>query len=151
MSCLGELHIVFAYLKAIGTFIECSGLDDAWVRANLFGENTCNQALQCHESTWIAISISILQTIVNNSSGNNLTPSVLINILGELQIASQGKNEAEFKKIFSKFVDCIKDIKIYFCLENFKFLREGNSMFQFICCYLEMLSYLFYFIYASRA
>ena len=158
--CLGELHIVFADLRAIGTFIECSGVDDAWVRADLFGENTCkqvmncsrmNRAVQCHESTWIAISISILQTIVNNSSGNNLTPPLLINILGELQIASQGKNEAEFKKLFSKFVDCIKDIKIDFCLENFKSLREGKSMFQFICCYLEILSSLFYFIYASRA
>ena len=110
-----------------------------------------NRALQCHESTWIAISIVILQTIVNNSSGNNLTPPLLINILEELQIASQGKNEAEFKKIFSKFVGSINDIKIDFCLENFKSLREGNSMFQFICCDLEMLSYLFYFIYASRA
>ena len=37
--------------------------------------------VQCHESTWIVISINILQTIVNEISRNTtLTPSSLINI-----------------------------------------------------------------------
>ena len=94
--CLGELHIAFAYFRAIGTYIECFGLDDCWMRANLFEENTyrqvltrarSNRAIQYHESTWISISINILQTIVNEISRNRtLTPSSLINILRELQV-----------------------------------------------------------------
>ena len=141
--CLGELHIAFAYLRAIVTYIECS--DDCWIRANLFGENTCrqvltcarfNRAIQCHGSTWIVISIHILQTIVNEISRNTtLTPSALIKILRELQVASQEKNDDKFKESFSKFIDYIEDIKIDPALEDFKSEKEGNSMFRFISCY----------------
>ena len=141
----------FAYLRAIGTYIECSGLDDCSICANLFGENTCRQ-VQCQESTWIVIGINILQTIVKEISRNTtLTPGSLIHILRELQVASQEKNNGKFKESFSRFMECIEDIKIDFALEDVKSENEGNSMFRFISCYLEMLSHLLDYICASRA
>ena len=159
--CLGELHITFAYLRAIGTYIESSGLDDCWTRAKLFGDNTCrqvltcarlNRALQCHESIWIAISIHVLQTIVTkNLSTSHLASNSLVNILSDMQVASQEKNDVKFKESFKGFIDCIDDIKIDSALEDYKSEKEANSMFRYICCYLEMLSHLFDFIYASRA
>ena len=69
--CLGELHIVFAGLRAIGTFIDSSGLDDAWINANWFdSESLLRQVKDCsnmkraiasHEATLLAINILILQ------------------------------------------------------------------------------------------
>ena len=42
---LGELHIVFAFLKTIGKYIECSGLDQIFVEANIYGSTTLDQIL----------------------------------------------------------------------------------------------------------
>ncbi|KAH3861016.1 hypothetical protein DPMN_023942 [Dreissena polymorpha] len=37
---LGELHTVMAALTALGTSIENSGIDDAWIEANVYGSAT---------------------------------------------------------------------------------------------------------------
>lgn len=34
---LGELHAVMAALKTLGASIENSGIDDAWMKANVYG------------------------------------------------------------------------------------------------------------------
>ena len=87
-----------------------------------------NRAIQCHESTWIVISINILQTIVNEISRNTtLAPSSLINILRELQVANEEK-----KDCFSKFIDCIEYIKVDV---SFYILLFRNA-FAFIRLYL---------------
>ena len=42
---LGELHLVFAFLKTIGKYIGCSGLDQIFVEANIYGSTTLDQIL----------------------------------------------------------------------------------------------------------
>ena len=42
---LGELHTVIAALRALGTSIEDSGVDDAWVEAGIYGSTTKHQIL----------------------------------------------------------------------------------------------------------
>ena len=37
---LGDLHICFNFLKVIGKHVESAGLDDAWVEAGLFAQNS---------------------------------------------------------------------------------------------------------------
>ena len=69
--CLGELHIVFAEIRAIGTFINCSGLDDAWMAADWFDSecllrqvkecSNMKRALAAHDETLIAINILVSQ------------------------------------------------------------------------------------------
>ena len=40
---MGDLHILFNFLKAIGQHMENSDLDDVWVKSGLFAENsTCS-------------------------------------------------------------------------------------------------------------
>ena len=43
---LGELHIVFAFLHAMGKYIECSGLDQILVEAGIYGPATLDQILR---------------------------------------------------------------------------------------------------------
>ena len=67
----GELDIVFAYLRAFGTFIQSSGTDLAWMKSKCFGENTVKQvlvystmrrALESHEDTYLALHIMFIQS-----------------------------------------------------------------------------------------
>ena len=44
---LGELHVVMAALRALGTSIENSGIDDAWIEAGVYGAATTRQILRC--------------------------------------------------------------------------------------------------------
>ena len=37
---IGELHTVFSALKAIGRYIECSGIDQLWVEAGMYSPTT---------------------------------------------------------------------------------------------------------------
>ena len=69
--CLGELHAVFAHIRAIGTYITSSGLDSAWISANWF-DNEClvRQVTECKnmkraistlEATFITIGTLLLK------------------------------------------------------------------------------------------
>ena len=42
---LGELHLVFAFLKTISKYNECSGLGLIFVQANIYGSTTLDQIL----------------------------------------------------------------------------------------------------------
>ena len=41
----GELHVVIWALAALGTYIEGSGIDQAWVEAGLYSPTTVTQIL----------------------------------------------------------------------------------------------------------
>ena len=43
---LGEMHTLMAALRALGTSIEDSGFDDAWVEAGIYGSTTKHQILE---------------------------------------------------------------------------------------------------------
>ena len=44
---LGELHVVMAALRALGSSIENSGIDEAWIEADVYGPTTTRQILKC--------------------------------------------------------------------------------------------------------
>ncbi|ESP03457.1 hypothetical protein LOTGIDRAFT_171396 [Lottia gigantea] len=44
---LGELHTIFAHLRAMGSFIENSGIDVSWLEADVYGPNTIRQIINC--------------------------------------------------------------------------------------------------------
>ena len=71
---LGELHAVFAHLRAIGSFICESGIDGTWLDANWF-DSLCvvRQVLECkhmkraveaHEVVLIVINTLMLQPLI---------------------------------------------------------------------------------------
>ena len=74
--CLGELHAVFAHICAIGNYITCSGLDNAWMCAEWF-DSPCllRQVIEClnmkHviavlEPTIVSISILLLKKMMTD-------------------------------------------------------------------------------------
>ena len=43
---MGDLHILFNFLKGIGQHLESSGLEDIWVETGLFGPNTTDSMME---------------------------------------------------------------------------------------------------------
>ena len=71
--CLGELHAVFAHIRAIGSYIGGSGIDNAWLSAGCF-DSSClvRQVIECvnmkraistFESTYIAMNTLLLKEV----------------------------------------------------------------------------------------
>ena len=61
---LGELHILMAHLRGIGSYIEGSGIDSIWIDSGVYGPATTRSILSCshlartfqaHEDTVIAL------------------------------------------------------------------------------------------------
>ena len=74
---LGELHFVFAMVRAIETYIEGSGIDQFWVKLGWFSENTMHQVLSCsrmkialyaQENTLVTIYILYLRGLITESN-----------------------------------------------------------------------------------
>ena len=70
---LGELHIVFAYVRAIGSFIESSGLPRLWEKSHWFGPLICTQVLSCthmkraliaHENTLLCFYVMVISAMI---------------------------------------------------------------------------------------
>ena len=49
---LGNLHILFNFLKAIGQHFESSGLVDIWVEADLFAQNSTDAMVSGKAYYW---------------------------------------------------------------------------------------------------
>ena len=73
---LGELHTVMAALRALGTSIENSGIDDAWIESDVYGSSTVRQILQCshykrslqaHIHTYMAMYEIVLEKFFNDN------------------------------------------------------------------------------------
>ena len=47
MPRLGELHVVMCALRALGSSVENSGIDDAWIESDVYGSATTRQILKC--------------------------------------------------------------------------------------------------------
>ena len=69
---LGELHTVMAALRALGTSIENSGIDDAWIEADVYGSATTREILKCchykrtlhvHIYTYMSLYELLLETL----------------------------------------------------------------------------------------
>lgn len=63
---LGELHTVMTALRALGTSIEDSGFDDAWVEAGIYGSTTKHQILQGNHMKRALTAHSITNSVLSD-------------------------------------------------------------------------------------
>lgn len=77
----GELHIVMAQLRAIGSYIENSGIDMAWIESDLYGPSTVKQILEgnhvkrseaAHLVTLQALFILYQEAFLSEEAGNKV-------------------------------------------------------------------------------
>ena len=96
---MGELHVVMVALRALGTSIENSGIDDAWIEAGVYGSATMRQILKCkhykrslhaHIYTYVALYEIVLEEFFKK---NQHLKVGCVDATAEIQKACSEKNK----------------------------------------------------------
>ena len=161
--CLGELHIVFTEIRAIGTFINSSGIDDAWMAAEWFdSESLLRQVRECsnmkralaaHEATLVAVNILILQEAMRWFTDNNWCNEEMINAISKARDVIKNNDwfSGNFKESWDQFKRYLIDIELQEKIDEFVTLNKSNRLLQFLVKYSQMVIRLFTFIEATRS
>ena len=161
--CLGELHIVFARIRAIGTFIDSSGIDDAWIGAHWFdSESLLRQVKECsnmkraiatHEATYIAIQTMIIQETLCWYGIENLDGTDLYKIIEAARNCIKGnKTEPEkFKEVWCRMKSTLDALDLELKIKEFIDFHKHNYLLQFLVKYCDMVTRLLTFIEATRS
>ena len=109
---LGELHTVNAHVRAIGTFIASSGLEEAWLESNWFdGDCVVQQVIECshmkraleaHEASMITVRIIQLLEMVK-SYLEMVAHLDILNVTSKARVAITNKNDT--RDYYSAFVE----------------------------------------------
>ena len=158
---LGELHVVFAHLRAIGHFIGNSGIDDIWIETEVFGPNHIKSILACthmkravtvHEATLLAMYKMYFHELLNDypdlaeRHGNSLRKSII-----DLNTTCKLQEQENLEIHHSILKSVVLELDLPSKMKSFEKERSGNSMFQAIRTYMNMVERLLLFIQASGA
>ena len=107
---LGELHILFAHIRAIGRFLENTDIDDLWLRSELIGPNTIRQILTCshvkrsvivHEVTLLSLFEMYVAALLKTFSGLFLKKNEsLVHLVSEMS-QKMSEEDVEIYKNFT--------------------------------------------------
>ena len=158
---LGELHAVFAHIRAIGALIVCSGMEDAWLEAESFdSDSVIRQVLECkhmkraveaHEASMLTITILQLMEMLRTYPEYFLKASM--EIIELINNANQGlscKDNTEFNSMFFKLKTLLVEISFKDKWNEFQMSKVKNMQFRFFTVYCNMVKRLLEFIEASR-
>ena len=156
---LGELHIVFAQCRAIGRYLENTGIDDAWLKSQLIGPCTIRQVVNCshmkralivHEATLLAMHELYVTALIKENPNiffakhKELTQNVV-----NLNQALSNDDLENIPSIHAVFHDNL--LAIDNIINSFDCERTNNSQCQMIKTYMRMVERLLLFIHASRS
>ena len=122
--CLGELHIVFASIRAIGTFIDSSGIDDAWMGTKWFNsESLLRQVKECsnmkralatHEATYIVIQTMIIQETLCWYGAESLEGNEILKVIKSARDSIKGNqtDSAKFKEAWCRMKSILDDLDL---------------------------------------
>ena len=155
---LGELHTVFAHIRAIGSFIACSGLDEAWIECGWFDSDCLVQqvleckhmkrALEAHEASMIAVEILLLSEMVKTYPKFVANKDLLSSIVCARTGLSESNDQNRFQLALHEYSPTLDNVQFKEKWDNFLSLKERNLQFMFLYC--RMVKRLLQFIEASR-
>ena len=162
--CLGELHAVFAHIRAIGNYITCSGLDNAWMCAEwidspcLLGQvieclNT-KRAIVALEPTIIAISTLLLKEMMIDFNDELCTTGdSFLKFIDELRTAIFGgrcKVDTSTFAHMEEVLHSIQSLDFDNKLQHVISKSKGNKVFHYLMSFMRIVGRLFTFIEAPR-
>ena len=107
---IGEFHTVLCALRAIGSTVEGSGIDDAWVTADIYGPVTTRKILEGkHMRRSVDAHIMTLQVFFDLYIEAFLIEHTALQEepLQELADACKGRNASEVSQKHRNLVDCM--------------------------------------------
>ena len=145
----GELHIVMAQLKTIGAYIENSGIDMAWIEADLYGPSTVSQILEGnHVKRSEAAHFVTLQSLFTLylEACNCHCKERLTQLTRQLEDACSSGEKRKIQEKHKEMVEAVESMDIMERMAEFDRRHINNPMFkvfrQYMCMVLEMMMFI---------
>ena len=155
---VGEFHTVLCMLRTIGSFVDNSGIDQAWEEAGLFGQKTIKQiiegrhmkrAINAHVTTLQVLFDMYAEVFFHKESMSHFTSkwstetSVLAKAFEDCEEEQIRKSVEELRKLW-------EDEELQQKLEEFDSECQVYPMFKWFRTYMEMVLTMMQFIRATR-
>ena len=148
----GELHIVMAQVKTIGAYIENSGIDMAWIEADLYGPSTVNlmqegnhvkRSESAHLVNLQSFFTLYLEAFLIEEAGH--CKERLTQLAGQLEEACSSGEKWKIPEKHKEMVEAFESIDIMERMAEFDRRHINNPMFkvfrQYMCVVLEMMMF----------
>ena len=153
---VGELHIVMAQLRAIGSYIENSGLDHCWIEADLYGPSTVRQIIEGKHvrrgQTAHLIALQALFCLYQKAffRSENQCHQRLLQVSKELDEACTHGKQANINAANERMGNTITSLKVIEKMSAFDKSNEKRPMFKVMRQYMRMVIEMLVFIRAVR-
>ena len=157
---LGELHVVMAALRALGASMENSGIDDAWMEADVYGSATTRQILKCthykralraHIYSYVALYEMALEEFFTD---NPQLKDACLEATDEVEAAcSEGDKctKAEsVKEANTTLLQALTTAEVVKTFQDWETKRSKNAMFKSMMNYIHRVETILFFVAASR-
>jgi hypothetical protein len=112
----GELHVLMAQLRTLGSFVDNSGIDLCWIESDLYGPATVKQIID----------------------GNHVKGGLTIHMV-TLQVLFTLYQKSFFSTLDNQMVEGLRSLDITRKMENFEEENSKNPEFQVSNCYVRMV------------
>ena len=157
---LGELHAVMAALRALGASMENSGIDDAWIEADVYGSATTRQILKCthykralraHTYSYVALHKMLLEEFFND---NPQLKQVCLMATERVEAAClEGNKHTKSESVQqanTNLLEALTTAGVSTVFQEWGKQRSKNAMFKAMMNYLQRVETILLFVAATR-
>jgi hypothetical protein len=148
----GELHVVMAMFRTIGSYIANSGLDSCWIEADMYGSTTCKNILdgghvrrsvEAHTVTLLALFKLYLKSLFDGDCGEDET-------IRECSVAVNNacKGNLDLNESHNEMFHQLKSMDLLQLMKNHDNRSRNSPMFSAMRQYMEMVLIMLQFIKA---
>lgn len=150
----GPFHVVLCALRCLGATIENSGLDEAWVHADIYGSLTAtqilngkhhNRALDAHQITVQVLFDLWIDSLFIRYPDLKDTMKTRIE---KLLKACEGRKDVD--NAYQDILIMLKEIPLQERMEEYDEENKDNPLYQFLRIYMKQVLNLLQFIRATR-
>lgn len=157
---LGELHVVMASLRALGASMENSGIDDAWIEADVYGSSTTRQILKCthykralraHTYSYVALHEMALEVFfLDNPHIKEVCLKATEGVEAAFSEGSKHTNAESVKQANTTLLHALTSADVITVFRDWEKKRSKNSMFCAMMSYLHRVEAILFFVAATR-
>ena len=157
---LGELHVVMAALRALGTSIENSGIDDSWIEADVYGSATTRQILKCthykrsltaHIYSYVALyEMAMEEFFKDNPHPKDVCLEATVGIKDACSEVNKHTRAESVKCANTHLLQTLANNDVMNKFQDWEVQRSENAMFRSMMMYLHRVETILFFVAASR-
>ena len=157
---LGELHVVMAALRAFGTSIKNSGIDDSWIEADVYGSATTRQILKCthykrsltaHIYSYVVLyEMAMEEFFKNNPHLKDVCLEATVGIEDACSEVNKHTRAESVKCANTHLLQTLANNDVMNKFQDWEVQRPENAMFRSMMMYLHRVETILFFVAASR-